>query len=124
MARALPYMYDNRTTAINLIDAQLEKIDSQATFAREQDRLEKIFFLHAASVDFGNRKSLDLELLLNQIGEIFKPDEEAPEDDYSLQAALSVQVCKTNFEQDQLFAARSRATSKSGQHSTRLYLEP
>jgi hypothetical protein len=39
-----------------------------------------------------------LELLLNQIGGIFKPDEEAPEEDESLQGTLSIQVCKTNYE--------------------------
>ena len=40
----------------------------------------------------------DLELLLNQIEEIFKPYEEAPEEDDSLQAALSAQICQTNYE--------------------------
>ena len=42
--------------------------------------------------------TLDLELLLNQIGGTFKPNEEAPEDDDSLQAALSAQIRKTNYE--------------------------
>ena len=46
----------------------------------------------------GDGKTLDLELLLNQIGGIFKPDEEASEDDDTLQAAISAQVRKTNFE--------------------------
>jgi hypothetical protein len=41
---------------------------------------------------------LDLELLLNQIGGIVKPDEEAPEEVDSLQEPLSAQVYKTNFE--------------------------
>ena len=54
--------------------------------------------LHAARVESGNGKSLDLELLLNQIGGKFKPDEEAPENYESLQAALSAQVQWTNYE--------------------------
>ena len=33
-----------------------------------------------------------------QIWGIFKPDQEATENDETLQAALSAQVCKTNFE--------------------------
>ncbi len=40
MAYCLPYKHEVHTTAINLIDAQLEKINSQATFAREQGMLE------------------------------------------------------------------------------------
>ena len=89
MAYGLQYKYDDHTTAINFIDAQLEKIKSQAVFAREQDRLEMIRILHTARVEAGDGKDLDLELLLNQIGGIFKPDEEATENDESLQAALS-----------------------------------
>ena len=54
--------------------------------------------LYAARVESGNGKILDLELLLNQIGGLFKPDEEAPENDDSLQVALSAQVRKTNYE--------------------------
>jgi hypothetical protein len=34
----LPYKHDDHTTAINLIDGQLEKINLQVTFAREQDK--------------------------------------------------------------------------------------
>ena len=57
--------------------------------------------LHAACVESGNGKILDLKLLLNRIGGIYKPDEEAPENDDSFQAALSAssaQVRKTNYE--------------------------
>ena len=75
MAFGLPYKHEDHTTAINLIDAQLEQIDSQVTFAREKDRLEMIRILHAARVESGNGKTLDLELLLNQIGGVFKPYE-------------------------------------------------
>ena len=90
--------HDNHTTAIDLIDAQLEKINSQITIAREQDRLAMIRIVLAARVDSSNGETLDLELLLNQIGGMFKPDDEATENDESLQAALSAQVCKANYE--------------------------
>ncbi len=40
--------------------------------------------LHAARVESGNEKTLDLELLFNQVGGIFKPDEEAKEEDRTL----------------------------------------
>ncbi len=95
----LPYKYNlrNYTTAICLIDAQLEKINLQATFAKEQDLLEVIRILHATRVEVGGEKTLDLELLFNQICGLFEPDEEAPEDDGSLQAALAAQVRKTNY---------------------------
>ena len=98
MAYGLPYTHDDHTTAINFIDAQLEKINLQAVFAREQDTLEMIRILHAASMEAGDGKNLDLEILLNENGGIFKPDEEAPEQDESLQAALSAQVRKTDYE--------------------------
>ena len=73
MAYGLPFKHDDHTTAINLINAQLEKINAQKVFAREKDGLEMIIILHAARVDSGNGETLDLELLLNQIGGIFKP---------------------------------------------------
>ena len=38
MVYGLSYKEDDHTTAIMFIDAQLEKINSQAVFAREQDR--------------------------------------------------------------------------------------
>ena len=75
MAYGLPYKHDIHTTAINLIDKQLEKINSLMVLAREQDRLEMMRFLHAAGVDPGNGMNLDLELLLNQIRGIFKPED-------------------------------------------------
>ena len=118
MAYGLPYKHDDHTTEINLIDAHLEKINSQAFFAREQDRLEMIRVLHAFRVESGNGKILDLELLLNQIGGIFKPDEEAPENDDSLQAAaLSTQIRKTNYENRGAAAAAAydrNVTKKNG----------
>ena len=61
MAHGLSYKEDDHTTAIMFIDAKVEKINSQAVFAREQDRLEMIRILHAARVDAGAGKDLDLE---------------------------------------------------------------
>ncbi len=76
------------------IDAQLERINSHVSFTREQDRLEMIWILHAARVESGNREMLDLELLLNQVGGIFKPDKEVTEEDVHSQAALFA-ICET-----------------------------
>ena len=39
-----------------------------------------------------------MEIILNHIGGIFKPEEEAAGDEESLQAALSAQVWKSNYE--------------------------
>ena len=98
MAFGLPYKDEDHTTAVQFIDAQLEKINSQAVFAREQDRLEMIRILHAARVDSDNGKTLDLEIILNLVGGIFKPEDESAGDEASLQAALSAQVRRTNYE--------------------------
>ncbi len=76
MIYCLPYKYEDHTTAIWFIDAQLEKINAHASFAREEDQLEMIRTLHAARVESGSGKILDLELLLNQVGGIFKPEDE------------------------------------------------
>ena len=97
MAHGLPYKEEDHTTAIQFIDAQLEKINSQAVFGREQDRLEMIRILHAARVDAGNGRDLDMDILLNQVGGIFKPEEEAASNGESLQAALSANVQRSNF---------------------------
>ena len=67
MAHGLQYKEEDHTTAIQFINAQLEKINSQAVFGREQDRLEMIRILHAARVDAGNGRDLDMEILLNQL---------------------------------------------------------
>ena len=76
----------------------MEKINSQAVFGREQDRLEMIRVLHASRVEAGNGKDLDMEILLNQVGGIFKPEEEAASNEESLQAALSANVRRPNYE--------------------------
>ncbi len=58
---------EDHKPAIILIDAQLEMIILQATFAKEQDRLEMTRIMHATRVEVGGRKTLDLELLFSQI---------------------------------------------------------
>ncbi len=70
-----------------------------------------IRILHAARVESGNKKKLDLELLLNQVGGIFKPDEEATEEDGNLQAALSDQVRKPSYK-NRGAAAQGRTVPK------------
>ena len=40
-----------------------------------------MIILHTSRVDSGNGKNLDLEILLNQIGGIFKSEDEAPVED-------------------------------------------
>ncbi len=69
MAYRLPYTHDDHKTAINVIEAQLEKIHWQTNFAQEQDRLKVVRILHAEciQVEVGKCKTLDLELLLNQV---------------------------------------------------------
>ena len=113
MAFGLPYKQDDHTTAMQFIDAQLEKINSQAVFAREQDRLEMIRVLHAARVDSDNGKDLDMEILLNLIGGIFKPEDEAAGDDQSLQAALTAQVRRTNYENRGMATQERKAPKKN-----------
>ena len=54
--------------------------------------------LHAARVDSDNGKTLDMEIILNLVGGIFKPEDESAGDEASLQAALSAQVRRTNYE--------------------------
>ena len=97
MAYGLPYKDEDHTTAIQFIDAQLERINSQTVFAHEHERLEMIRILHAARVEAGNGKDLDIEILLNQVGGIFKPEEETPDNEDSLQAALSANVQRQSF---------------------------
>ena len=49
-AFGLQYKHDDHTTANQFIDEQLEKINSQALFALEQDRLKMIRVLLATRV--------------------------------------------------------------------------
>ena len=70
--------------------------------------------MHAARVEAGDGKDLDLELLLNLIGVIFKPDEEATKNDKSLQAVLSAQFRKSNYD-NRGMAAHDRNVPKKNQ---------
>jgi hypothetical protein len=51
MTYCLQYKYEDHTTAILFIDAQLERINTHASFAREKDQLEMIRTLHSARVE-------------------------------------------------------------------------
>ena len=50
--------------------------------------------LNDERVEYSKGKALELELLLNRIGSVFKPVEDETPDEESLQAALSAQVRK------------------------------
>ena len=98
MANVLPYKHEDSTTAVNLVDAQLELDSVQAPFAREKKRFEVMRILNAKRVEYSKGKTLDLELLLNRTGSVFKPYGEEPLEDDSLQAALLAQVRKSNYD--------------------------
>jgi hypothetical protein len=116
MTFSLPYKHEDHLPAITFIDVQLEQINLNASFAREQDRLEMIRTLHAARVESGNGKTMDLRLLFNQVGGIFKPDEEVTKEDRSLQAALSAEVHRPNYE-NLGAAAQDRSAPKKNSES-------
>jgi hypothetical protein len=114
MAYGLPYQYEDSTVAINLVDAQLERDLSQSPFDRDQDRFEMIRILNEERVEYSKGKQPDLEQLLNKIGSIFKPiEEEAPEDE-NLQAALTAQIRKSEYQGTQ---AKNRTGPKHVQNS-------
>ena len=93
----MPYKHDDSTVAINIVDEQLELDLSQAPFAKEQERFEMMRILNDQRVEYSKVEVLDLELLLNRIGSVFKPVEEETPDEESLQAALSAQVRKNEY---------------------------
>ena len=97
MAHGLPYKHEDSTVAINLVDAQLELDLSQAPFAKEQERFETMRILNDERVEYSKGKVLELELLLNRIGIVFKPVEDDTPEEESLQAALSAQVRKNEY---------------------------
>ena len=76
MAYGLPYKHEDSTVAINIADAQLELDLSQAPFANHQERFEMMRILNDERVEYSKGKALDLELLLNRIGNVFKPIED------------------------------------------------
>jgi len=114
MAYGLPYQYEDSTVAINFVDAQLERDLSQSPFDRDQDRFEMIRILNEERVEYGKGKQPDLEQLLNKIGCIFKPIEEAAPEDENLQAALTAQVRKSEYQGTQ---AKNRTGPKHVQNS-------
>ena len=70
--------------------------------------------LHAvARVESDNGKDLDMEILLNLIDGIFKPEDEAAGDETSLQAALTVQVRRTNYENRGMATQERKAPKKN-----------
>jgi hypothetical protein len=81
MTDGLQYKEEYLMTATIFNDAQWEKINSQASFAKEQDQLEKIRISHTARVESENGQKLGLELLCNQVWGIFNPDKEMQEED-------------------------------------------
>ena len=97
MAYGLPYKHEDSTVAINTVDAQLELDLSQAPFAKDQERFEMMLILNDKRVEYSKEKVLDLELLLNRIGSVFKPIEDETPEDESLQAAHSAQVHKNEY---------------------------
>ena len=56
-----------------------------------------MWILNYERVEYSKGKALELELLLNRIGSVFKPVEEETPDEESLQAALSAQVRKNEY---------------------------
>ena len=69
--------------------------------------------LHAARVEAGNGNDLDIDILLNLIGGIFKPEEEAAGDEESLQAALSAQVRRQTYENRGMAAQDCKGPKKN-----------
>ena len=89
--------------------------------------------LNDEQVEYSKGKELDLELLLNRIGSVFKPIEEDTPEEESLQAALTAQVRKNEYRgtpgRDQGSPKQSqnprpdRAESESDSKLIRLILE-
>ena len=57
--------------------------------------------LNDERVEYNKGKVLDLELLLNRIGRVFKPIEDETPEEESLHAALSAQVRKNEYRDTQ-----------------------
>ena len=93
----MAYKHEDSTVAINIINAHLELDLSQAPFAKDQEMFEMMRILNDERVEYSKGKVLELELLLNRIGSVFKPVEDDTPEDKSLQAALSAQVRKNEY---------------------------
>jgi hypothetical protein len=78
--------------ANNFVIVQLDaKKDSEQQFANEQERLVMTRVLHDYKTAYETNCSIYLEALFNQLGSIFKPEVESPDDD-SFQAAMMAQA--------------------------------
>ena len=64
-------------------------------------------------MEAGNGKDLDMEILLNQVGGIFKAEEETANNEDSLQAALSANVQRQNYANRGRAAQDQRGPKKS-----------
>jgi hypothetical protein len=93
MIYGLQYKYEDHTTAIRFIDAQLEKINTHASFAIEEDLLKMFQTPHAARVEhaagMARYWTLPVEIILNQVGGIFKPEDEC-QDDYLASSTIGL----------------------------------
>jgi hypothetical protein len=114
MAYGLPYQHEDSTVAINLVDAQLERDLSQSPFARDQGLFEMIRILNEERVEYSKGKQPNLEQLLNKIRSIFKLIEEEALEDEALQAALTAQIRKSEYQGTQ---AKNLTSPKHVQNS-------
>jgi hypothetical protein len=92
MACGLSFQAEDSMIANNFVTAQLDaEEDSEQPFANEQERLAMTRVLHGYKTSYETNGLIDLESLFNQLGSIFKPEVESPEED-SLQAAMMAQA--------------------------------
>jgi hypothetical protein len=92
MAFGLSIQAEDSMIANNFVTAQLDaEEDPEQPFANEQERLAMPRVLHDHKTAYDTNCSIDLERLFNQLGSIFKPEVESPEED-SLQAAMMAQA--------------------------------
>jgi hypothetical protein len=88
MAFGLSFQAEDSMIANNFVTAQLDaEEDLEQPFANEQELLAMTRVLYDYKTAYETSGSIDLEKLFNQLGSIFKPEVESPEDD-SLQAAM------------------------------------
>jgi hypothetical protein len=94
MAFGLSFQAEYSMIANNFVTAQLDAEEySEQPFANEQERLAMTRVLHdyKTAYETNGRIASDLEKQFNQLGSIFKPEVESPEED-SLQAAMMAQA--------------------------------
>ncbi len=89
MAFGLSFQAEDSMIANNFVTAQLDaEEDSEQPFANEQEQLAMTRVLHGYKTSYETNGLIDLERLFNQLGSIFKPVVESPEED-SLQAMMA-----------------------------------